>query len=140
VVKFVELFVVMLKVKISLETKVQLYLPEFEGKMITTDNKILYCRAHEKHFQVLQHLNTNIHKDNIKAICSSETSVNARSTQRHIPVDDILHSHRCENLKCTIFKGLLGHKNPVPAYTSQQNVSLHIMYALMSGQMFLLTE
>jgi hypothetical protein len=29
----------------------------------------------------------------------SETSGNVRSTQRHIPEDDILHSHRCESLK-----------------------------------------
>jgi hypothetical protein len=36
------------------------------------------------------------------AIRSSETSVNARSTQRHIPEDGILHSHRCENLKSYI--------------------------------------
>jgi hypothetical protein len=35
----------------------------------------------------------------MEAIRSSETSVNTRSTQRHIPEDDILHSHRCENLK-----------------------------------------
>jgi hypothetical protein len=35
----------------------------------------------------------------MEAIRSSETSVNARSTQRHIPEDDILHSHRCESLK-----------------------------------------
>jgi hypothetical protein len=27
------------------------------------------------------------------------TSAHTRSTQRHIPEDDILHSHRCENLK-----------------------------------------
>jgi hypothetical protein len=33
------------------------------------------------------------------AIRSSETSVNTRPTQRHIPEDDILHSHRCESLK-----------------------------------------
>jgi hypothetical protein len=32
----------------------------------------------------------------------SETSANARSTQRHIPQDDILHIHRCENLKSYI--------------------------------------
>jgi hypothetical protein len=38
----------------------------------------------------------------MEAIRSSETSVNARSTQRHIPGDDILHSHRCENLKSYI--------------------------------------
>jgi hypothetical protein len=31
----------------------------------------------------------------LKAICSSETSVDARSTERHIQEDDILHSTRC---------------------------------------------
>jgi hypothetical protein len=36
---------------------------------------------------------------NMEAICSSETSFNARSTQRHIPEDEILHFHRCESLK-----------------------------------------
>jgi hypothetical protein len=35
----------------------------------------------------------------MEAISSSETSVHATSTQPHIPEDDILHSHRCENLK-----------------------------------------
>jgi hypothetical protein len=29
----------------------------------------------------------------MEAISSSETSVNARTAQRHIPEDDILHSH-----------------------------------------------
>jgi hypothetical protein len=38
----------------------------------------------------------------MEAIRSSETSVNARSTQRHIPEDNILHSHRCESLKSYI--------------------------------------
>jgi hypothetical protein len=38
----------------------------------------------------------------MEAILSSETSVNVRYTQRHIPEDDILHSHRCENLKSYI--------------------------------------
>jgi hypothetical protein len=33
------------------------------------------------------------------AILSSETSVDARSTQRHIPEDDVLRSHRCESPK-----------------------------------------
>jgi hypothetical protein len=34
------------------------------------------------------------------AICSSETSVETqRTTQLHIPEDDTLHNHRCENLK-----------------------------------------
>jgi hypothetical protein len=35
----------------------------------------------------------------MEAIRSSETAVHTRSTRRHIPEDDILHSHRRENLK-----------------------------------------
>jgi hypothetical protein len=35
----------------------------------------------------------------MEAIRSSETSVHTRSTQRHIPEDGILLSHRSENLK-----------------------------------------
>jgi 3-polyprenyl-4-hydroxybenzoate decarboxylase len=35
-----------------------------------------------------------------EAICSSETSVaTQQTTRRHIPEDDTLHNHRCENLK-----------------------------------------
>jgi hypothetical protein len=49
------------KVKVSQETKLQLYQQEFEGEMIATNNKILYFRACEKNscekgFQVLKHL------------------------------------------------------------------------------------
>jgi hypothetical protein len=36
----------------------------------------------------------------MEAIRSSETSVHTSSTRPHIPEDGILHSHRCENLKC----------------------------------------
>jgi hypothetical protein len=37
--------------------------------------------------------------------CSSETSVaTQRTTQRHIPEDDTLHNHRCENLKSCLVK------------------------------------
>jgi hypothetical protein len=32
-------------------------------------------------------------------MCSFETSVPTRTTRRHIPEDDILHSHRHENLR-----------------------------------------
>jgi hypothetical protein len=36
----------------------------------------------------------------MEAICSSETSVaTQQTTRRHIPEDDTLHKHRCENLK-----------------------------------------
>jgi hypothetical protein len=38
----------------------------------------------------------------MEAIRSSETSVNPGSIQHHIPDDDILHSHHCENLKSYI--------------------------------------
>jgi hypothetical protein len=36
----------------------------------------------------------------MEAICSSETSVATQQTaRRHIPEDDTVHNHRCENLK-----------------------------------------
>jgi hypothetical protein len=39
----------------------------------------------------------------MEAICSSETSVGTRrTTRRHIPEDDTLYNHRCEDLKSYI--------------------------------------
>jgi hypothetical protein len=39
----------------------------------------------------------------MEAICSFETSVETqRTTRRHIPEDDTLHNHRCENLRSYI--------------------------------------
>jgi hypothetical protein len=39
----------------------------------------------------------------MEAICSSETSVaTQRTTRPHIPEDDTLHNHGCENLKSYI--------------------------------------
>jgi hypothetical protein len=35
----------------------------------------------------------------MEAICSSETSVHTRSTQRHIPEDGIIHSHHHVKVK-----------------------------------------
>jgi hypothetical protein len=40
----------------------------------------------------------------MEAICSSEVSVETQlTTRRHIPEDDTLHNHRCENLKSSLF-------------------------------------
>jgi hypothetical protein len=64
-----------------------------------------------------------------EVIRSSETSVNARSTQRHIPEDDILHSHCCESLKSYIKtvhlfmepEGSLSYSLPLVPILSQMN-------------------
>jgi hypothetical protein len=43
----------------------------------------------------------------MEAMCSFETSVNVGSTPRHIPEDDILYSHRCENLKSYLLDSIV---------------------------------
>jgi hypothetical protein len=44
----------------------------------------------------------------MEAICSSETSDATQQTTRgHIPEDDTLHNHRCENLKSYIISEIL---------------------------------
>jgi hypothetical protein len=44
----------------------------------------------------------------MEALCSSETSVaTQQTTRRHIPEDDTLHNHRCENLKS--YRKFLGY-------------------------------
>jgi hypothetical protein len=56
-------------------------------------------------FRVYSYLLMLVHRSwisytlKMEVIRSSETSVNKISTRRHIPEDDILHSHRRENLK-----------------------------------------
>jgi hypothetical protein len=45
------------------------------------------------------HLLVDFYTLMMEAICSSETYVYTISTRCHIPDDDILHSHRRENLK-----------------------------------------
>jgi hypothetical protein len=45
-----------------------------------------------------------------------EMSVQTRSTQRHIPEDGILHSHRCENLKSYTSTLLIRRNGIKPCY------------------------
>jgi hypothetical protein len=68
---------------------------------------------------------------------SSETSVQTQwTTRRHIPEDDTLHNHGCENLKSynRIFLGLSGELFLIIVVIIKQNVGLltrngiYIMY------------
>jgi hypothetical protein len=65
------IYVVMPKVKINQNTKLQLYQQEFEGETIITDNEILNSERVKKELVLktlssASPLNTNIHKENIK--------------------------------------------------------------------------
>jgi hypothetical protein len=58
----------------------------------------------------------------MEAKCSSETSVETpRAARRHIPEDDSLHNHRCENLKSYRLKTRfqLGYKQEVLGRTNR---------------------
>jgi hypothetical protein len=55
----------------------------------------------------------------MEAVCSSETSVETqRTTRRHIPEDDTLQNHRCENLKS--YKTRSSVKKLSPTFLSPQ--------------------
>lgn len=57
------------KVKLSNSGRLQSFVNEFRNEFISTDNRILFCKAcekkvgSEKRFQVLQHINTSKHKE-----------------------------------------------------------------------------
>jgi hypothetical protein len=75
----------------------------------------------------------------IQVIRSSETSVNPGSTQRHIPEDDILHSHHYENLKW--YKQTQDYFNILTTYIHSMNkdfVSYSVMHAVYPESWFLL--
>jgi hypothetical protein len=63
----------------------------------------------------------------MEAICCSETSVETqRTTRSHIPEDDTLHNHHCENLKYYIHeKWLHNHKYKTYADTINELIFLN---------------
>jgi hypothetical protein len=61
-----------------------------------------------------------------EALSSSEMSVLARTTQRNIPEDTILHSHRRENLKS--YWALFVLHSITAAYSNIVQESLHLQF------------
>jgi hypothetical protein len=62
----------------------------------------------------------------MEEICSSETSgATQRTTRRHIPEDDTLHNHRCENLKSYIFCEDINctEQDPISGFCEQDGAS-----------------
>jgi hypothetical protein len=63
----------------------------------------------------------------MEATRSSEMSVNPGFTQCHIPEDDILHSHCCENLK--FYTGKYLYDNfPIQNGLKQRNALLPLLF------------
>jgi hypothetical protein len=59
---------------------------------------------------VAEHISSTL---KMEALCSSKTSVaTQRTTRRHIPEDDTLHNHRCENLKFYLHNSVLSSLTP----------------------------
>jgi hypothetical protein len=60
----------------------------------------------------------------LEAICSSGTSVDTqRTTRRHIPEDDAIHNHCCENLKSYI--DLSGSGQCIVSDFLENEIALH---------------
>jgi hypothetical protein len=75
---------------------------------ITSIFRVKNPRSRKKREQVAGSSFADFSTLKMEEILSSEMSVHARSTQRHIREDGILHSHRWENLKsyrpCSVHK------------------------------------
>jgi hypothetical protein len=71
----------------------------------------------------------------MEAICSSETSVATQQTTRHhIPEDDTLHSHCCENLKSYKVYSTFNHYCLTPIFVFQAiNHKFHIVFLVFSA-------
>jgi hypothetical protein len=69
----------------------------FRVKEISSASKLVTSTCHLLACWFAEPISSTL---NMEAICSSETSVaTQQTTRRHIPEDDTLHNHHCENLK-----------------------------------------